>query len=89
MKTAAHQPAKPHNAQDLTEMIALLESLAANETPQSPAMERFIETLHGGGLGCLVGGQGFEESDYLSEVLSVMGLCGLVSCGLHFQAPLS
>ena len=45
MKTAAHQPAKPHNTQDLAEMTALLESLAANETPQSPAMERFIETL--------------------------------------------
>ena len=41
----SHQPAKPHNAQDLAEMTALLESLAANETPQSPAMERFIETL--------------------------------------------
>ncbi len=26
-------------------MTALLESFAANETPQSPAMERFIETL--------------------------------------------
>ncbi len=26
-------------------MTALLEVLAANETPQSPAMERFIETL--------------------------------------------
>jgi HTH-type transcriptional regulator/antitoxin HigA len=41
----AHQPAKPGNRQELAEMTALLETLAANETPQSPAMERFIETL--------------------------------------------
>lgn len=40
-----HQPAKPRTRQELAEMTALLESLAANETPQSPAMERFIETL--------------------------------------------
>lgn len=38
-------PAKPRNRQELAEMTALLENLAANETPQSPAMERFIETL--------------------------------------------
>lgn len=41
----AHQPAKPRNRQELQEMTTLLESLAAHETPQSPAMERFIETL--------------------------------------------
>ncbi len=41
----AHRPAKPRNRADLAEMTALLESLAANETPQSPAVERFIETL--------------------------------------------
>ena len=41
----AHRPAKPRNRAELAEMTALLESLAANETPQSPAVERFIETL--------------------------------------------
>ena len=41
----AHQPAKPHNRKELAELTALLETLAANETKQSPAMERFIETL--------------------------------------------
>lgn len=41
----AHQPAKPRNRDELAEMTALLETLAANETPQSPAIERFIETL--------------------------------------------
>ena len=41
----AHQPAKPHNRQELAEMTGLLESLSANETAQTPAMERFIETL--------------------------------------------
>jgi HTH-type transcriptional regulator/antitoxin HigA len=41
----AHPPVKPHNAQELREMTELMESLAMNETPQSPAMERFIETL--------------------------------------------
>src|ERR1035441_9028062 len=41
----AHQPAKPRNRQDLAEMTALLETLAANESAQTPAMERFIETL--------------------------------------------
>ena len=40
-----HHPAKPHNREELAELTALLETLAANETPQSPAMERFIETL--------------------------------------------
>ena len=40
-----YRPAKPRNRAELTEMTALLESLAANETPQSPAMERLIETL--------------------------------------------
>lgn len=40
-----YQPAKPRNRAELAEMTALLESLAANETPQSPAMERLIETL--------------------------------------------
>ncbi len=41
----AHQPAKPRNRQKLSEMTALLETLAANEEEQSPAMERFVETL--------------------------------------------
>ena len=41
----AHLPAKPRNRQELAEMTALLETVASNETPQSPAMERFIETL--------------------------------------------
>lgn len=41
----AHQPAKPRNRQELAEMSELLESLSANETAQTPAMERFIETL--------------------------------------------
>jgi hypothetical protein len=40
-----HQPAKPRNRQELADMTFLLETLAANETPQTPAMERFIETL--------------------------------------------
>ena len=40
-----HQPAKPRNREELAEMTRLLEALAANETPQTPAMERFIETL--------------------------------------------
>ena len=40
-----HQSAKPRNRRELAEMTALLESLAANEKRQSPAMERFIETL--------------------------------------------
>lgn len=40
-----HQPAKPRNREELAEMTALLETLAANETKQTPAMERFIETL--------------------------------------------
>lgn len=41
----AHRPAKPRNRQELAEMTALLETLAANESAQTPAMERFIETL--------------------------------------------
>jgi HTH-type transcriptional regulator / antitoxin HigA len=41
----AYQPAKPRNREELAEMTTLLETLAANETLQSPAMERFIETL--------------------------------------------
>ena len=41
----AHRPGKPRNRQELAEMTALLESLAANESAQTPAMERFIETL--------------------------------------------
>lgn len=41
----AHQPAKPRNRQELAGMTELLENLGANEIPQSPAMERFIETL--------------------------------------------
>ncbi len=41
----AHPPAKPRNREELNEMSALLETLAANEDEQSPAMERFIETL--------------------------------------------
>ena len=39
------QPAKPRNRRELAEMTALLESLAAKETVETPAMERFIETL--------------------------------------------
>ena len=41
----AHRPVKPQNRQELADMAKLLESLAANETPQTPAVERFIETL--------------------------------------------
>lgn len=41
----AYQPAKPRNRKELTEMTELLETLAMNEKKQSPAMERFIETL--------------------------------------------
>jgi HTH-type transcriptional regulator/antitoxin HigA len=41
----AHRPAKPRSRQELAEMTTLLETLAANETPQSPPVERFIETL--------------------------------------------
>ena len=41
----AHQPAKPRNREELAEMTALLEKLACNEEVQSPAMERFIETI--------------------------------------------
>lgn len=33
------------NSEDLAELTDLLESLAAHEVPQSPAVERFIETL--------------------------------------------
>lgn len=40
-----YQPAKPHNRQELAEMTTLLETLSANETRPSPAMERFIEML--------------------------------------------
>lgn len=41
----AHRPAKPRNREELAGMTSLLETLAANETARSPAMERFIETL--------------------------------------------
>lgn len=41
----AHQPANPQNLVELASMTSLLESLAMNEQPQAPAMERFIETL--------------------------------------------
>lgn len=41
----AHPPAKPRTREELDEMTALLETLAANETAQTPAMERFIETI--------------------------------------------
>ena len=34
----AHQPAKPRTREELTGMTALLESLAENETVQSPAL---------------------------------------------------
>ena len=40
-----YTPAKPRNAEELADLTELLETLAANETPQSPAIERFIETL--------------------------------------------
>jgi len=36
---------KPRNRRELAELTALLETLSANETRQSPAVERFIETL--------------------------------------------
>ena len=41
----AHQPAKPQNLVELAQMTSLLESLAMNEQPQPPVVERFIETL--------------------------------------------
>jgi antitoxin component HigA of HigAB toxin-antitoxin module len=41
----AHRPVKPRNREELAGMTSLLETLAANETAQTPAMERFIETL--------------------------------------------
>jgi HTH-type transcriptional regulator / antitoxin HigA len=41
----AHPLVKPRDAGELRELTSLLEMLAMNETPQSPAMERFIETL--------------------------------------------
>ncbi|MBI3208579.1 MAG: helix-turn-helix domain-containing protein [Candidatus Solibacter usitatus] len=41
----AHRPAKPRNRRELSEMTTLLETLAANEIPQTRAMERFLETL--------------------------------------------
>lgn len=41
----AHQPGKPRDREELAEMTTLLESLAMNEMRQSPAIERFIETL--------------------------------------------
>ena len=41
----AYPPAKPRNREEFNEMSALLEALAANEDDQTPAMERFIETL--------------------------------------------
>jgi hypothetical protein len=40
-----HRPAKPRNREELAGMTSLLETLVANETAQTPAMERFIETL--------------------------------------------
>ncbi len=40
-----HRPVKPRNRKELAEMSALLESLAANEKKQPPAVERFVETL--------------------------------------------
>jgi HTH-type transcriptional regulator/antitoxin HigA len=40
-----HHPVKPRNRRELAAMTKLLESLAENETKQSAAMERFIETL--------------------------------------------
>jgi len=41
----AHRPAKPRNRRELSELTALLESLAANEKKKTAAMERFVETL--------------------------------------------
>ncbi len=41
----AHQPAKPRTRRELAKMTELLETMAANEIAQPPAMERFIETL--------------------------------------------
>ncbi len=40
-----HQPVKPRNRRELAEMTALLEKLAANETKQTAAIERFVETV--------------------------------------------
>ena len=40
-----HHPAKPRKRRELKEMTSLLETLAMNETRQTRAMERFIETL--------------------------------------------
>ena len=40
-----HRPAKPRNRRELAELTALLQSLSANESRQTRAMERFIETL--------------------------------------------
>ena len=43
----AHQPVKPRNRRELAEMTGLLEALAANETRQTPAMERLSRpSLH-------------------------------------------
>ena len=35
----AHQPAMPRTRRELSKMTELLETIAANETRQSPAME--------------------------------------------------
>jgi antitoxin component HigA of HigAB toxin-antitoxin module len=40
-----YRPAKPRNREELSRMTEVLESLAANENPQPPAMERLIETM--------------------------------------------
>jgi HTH-type transcriptional regulator/antitoxin HigA len=40
-----HKPARPRNRRELARLAALLETLAANEKKQTPAIERFIETL--------------------------------------------
>ena len=48
----AHRPAKPRNRQELAAMTALLETLAANETAQTPAMlTSWISTVLPGRFG--------------------------------------
>ena len=81
----AHPPAKPRNRRELAEMTALLESLSANETAQTPAMERFIETLTALIL------QYEEEIDQLRQVdlAPILGSKSYVSQILSGRRPVS